>query len=967
MGTIRLRWILLILLIFSLRVWAGTTGKIAGSVRDADTGEPLIGANVVIQGTYLGASTDMDGYFYIINIPVGEYTVEVSMIGYQSVIHPGVKVVLDQTTKLEFELREQAIAGEAVVVTAERELEVEKDVTTKKVLIDRKEITNLPVRDFSDLVEAQAGIIRIEGSLKGIPGFEDRGIEEIHVRGGRSAEVGYLIDGMYTENPIYGGRFKGIQLNKYASEQVDIKTGVFNAEYGDAMSSIINVVTRSGGDHWEGNLNLESSQFGFEPDRLRDYSRISGALGGPLLGKNVTLMVSGRSTNRKYAVYEFDDQTFDPSDTLANRWGPVDMIYAAMREEGLDPSKSEDFDTYFNRHLQSTHRYDRYTGWKAFGFNRDWDIFGKLLFRFSPTIKLEVTNWNVRTEFKTMNTDNRWYRFYEYGRNTVWQNADRQAFILTHTLSKSTYYTLRGSRFFQQMRIGMRRNGQWLEPDEYSIPDGPPSKNWKTNDTNVFEWNSETNQWRMKDEKRDKPGRVFLYDPILEQWIPKEWYDWDASLWEFVAEGHDRYHHRSYSQTWEASLDIVSQVTKHHQIKTGAQFKQHDLLFDEVQLPWLLVPYTEDYQKEPVEGSVYIQDKIEYDYMTINLGLRLDMNNPRSKFWENPTEANSELRRLVDSKTIYQLSPRIGFSHVITENSTFTFGYGQFYQYPTYRNIYLNDERDLQTPRPILGNALLQSEKVTQYEFGLNTELMRGLIFQVIGWSKEYSNLNSTQRVPTWPRSYYVNLNTDYATARGFDVNIRFRKRRVSGSFQYTYSRATANNKDPWESYRAQYTEKTQPRREYLMGYDRTHDMTLSGAYTFPEHAGFSVLGIKPLADSRVDLIFSATSGAPYTPTHNNIAGPTNSEREPWYITTNLHFRKNFDLFGLTYTFGILAFNIFDRLNPLDVYTETGKADDPGKYINNLIENNVYTRTYWDQPYRYGPRRRVDFTLEVSF
>ena len=949
-------WVAISSLLIATSLSAGTTGKIAGSVRDANTGEPLIGANVILKGTYLGASTDVDGYFFIINVPVGEYTLEISMIGYQTVIYPKVRVMLDQTTKLDFKLKEQAIKGEAVVVIAEQEVKVEKDVTTKKVIIDRKEINSLPIRDFSDLVEAQAGIIRIEGSLKGIPGFEDRGIEEIHVRGGRTAEVAYLVDGMYTENPIYGGRYKGIQLNKYAQEQVDIKTGVFNAEYGDAMSSIINIVSRTASDHYEGNLNVETSAFGLEPDRLRNYSRFSGAIGGPIpfLGKNVTLMLSGRRTDRKYNVYEFDDLVFDPSDTLANRWFIPNW------------ATSEERKTWVEDHIQTAHRYDRKTGWDAFGFNRDWDIFAKLNWRVSPTINLQFTNWFVATEFKAMHTGKRWYRYYQEGLNINRQNADRQTLIWTHTLSKSTYYTVRGSRFFQQMRIGVKNQetGEWLSPDEYKAWDGPPNKNWKHDDMHRFKWDDRTNQWVMK-EALSQPGRLFYFDPILSQWLPKDWYDWDVSLsWEFFAQGSDRYYHRDYAQTWEGAADIVSQVTKHHQIKSGISFREHDLFFDEIQLPFIAVPYTEGYQKYPVEGAFYIQDKIEYDYMTINAGIRLDLNNPRSRFWENPRDKTS---RLVDSKTTYQWSPRIGFSHVITENSTFTFGYGQFYQFPTYRNVYLNNERDLTTARPILGNALLSSEKVTQYEFGLNAELTRGLIFQIIGWSKEYNNLNSTERVPSFPRTYYVNLNTDYATARGFDVNIRFRKKRLNGMLQYTYSRATANNKDPWESYRAEYTEQTQPRREYLMGYDRTHDLTFSGAYFFPKGGGVSLLGFRPLAKARVDVIFAATSGAPYTPTRNGIAGPTNSEREPWYITTNVHFRKNFQLYGMNYTFGVLVFNFFDRKNALDVYSETGKADDPGKYVNRLIEQRIYTQTYWDQPYRFGPRRRIDFTLEVSF
>ncbi len=931
-------WVLLSSLLFAFALMAGTTGKLVGFVRDADTGEPLIGANVVIQGTYLGAATDVDGYFYIINVPVGEYTVEVSMIGYQTVIHPGVKILLDQTTKLEFKLKPQAIEGEAVIVTAEQELKVEKDVTSKKVIVERKEIQSLPVRDFSDLVEAQAGIIRIEGSLKGIPGFENRGIEELHVRGGRAAEVGYMVDGMYTENPIYGGRYKGIQLNKFAQEQVDFRTGVFDAQYGDAMSAIINVITRSGSDHLEGNLNVETSAFGREPDRLRNYSRISGGIGGPVpfLGRDVTIWISGERTNQKYNVYEFDDIVFDPSDTLANRWDA-----RLLEDTGLS------WEDFRDKHIQTAHRYDRYTGWKAFGFNEDWDVFAKIKWDISPTMKLEVTNWNVANEFKTFNTETHWYRFYEDGRNIVRQSADRQTLVWTHTLSKNTVYNLRASRFFQQMRIGVKNpeTGEWLSPDEYERPYTPPGKHWKT--------------------KTDEHGRTVYYDPIINEWIPKDWYDYDLYLsTEFYAQGSDRYYHRSYAQTWEGILSVISQVNKHHQIQSGISFKQHDLFFDEIQLPWLATPYFDKYKKHPTEGSVYLQDKIEYDYMTINAGIRLDWNNPRSKMWEDPYDPKS---KLVESKTTYQWSPRLGFSHVITENSTFTFGYGQFYQFPTYRNVYINSQQGLEAIRPLVGNALLTSQKVTTYEFGLNTELTRGFIFGIIGWSKEYNNLTSTERVPSFPRSYYVFLNRDYATARGFDVNIRFRRGRFNGMIQYTHSRATANTKDPWESYRREYTVKTQPRREFLMGYDRTHDLNISGAFLFPKKGGPGFLGIHPFANARVDLIFLATSGAPYTPTHNGIAGPTNSEREPWYIQTNLHFRKNFTLFDMNYTLGVLVFNLFDRKNALDVYTETGKADDPGNYIRRFINNKQISSTYWDQPYRFGPRRRIDFTLEVSF
>jgi hypothetical protein len=925
-------------LLFLTYLFGGTTGKIAGSIRDATTGEPLIGANVVVKGTYMGAATDADGYFFMINVPVGEYDLEVLMIGYQAMIHTGVTVNIDQTTKVEFRLTPEAIEGAVVEVVAEQELVVEKDVTSKKVTIDRKEIQSLPVRDLSELVEAQAGIIKIEGSLKGIPGFEDRGIEEIHVRGGRTAEVGYTVDGMYIENPIYGSRYSGVQLNKFASEQTDIKTGVFDAEYGDAMSAMINVVTRRmSRQRLEGNLNVETSALGFEPDRLRNYSRFSGGLSGPIpgLGNRFTFLVTGEMTNRRYRVYEFDDLVFNASDTLANRVGPGSII-------PLDMSYNE----FLDQHVQNVHRYDRFSGWNAFGFNEDWDVFGKIRWHISPTMRLDFTVWKVVNDFKTFNTANYFYQYYEAGRNVVRQNADRESIIWSQDISKHTYYTLRFSRFYQQMRIGVKdpETGRWLDPDEYEARGLPPNNHW-----HYYE---------------DEHGRKVYFDPVTNEWTPEDWYFWDPYRGEFLAEGSDRYYHRNYAQTWEVIADITSQLSRHHQVKFGITGKQHDLFFNEIQLPWLSSPYVESYNKHPREGAVFIQDQIEYDYMTIRIGLRLDFNNPRSPFWEDPRDPNS---RLIDSKTTYRWSPRIGFSHVITENATFTFGYGKFNQFPTYRNVYLNSQLDLTTFRPILGNSLLSSEEVTQYEFGLNTIIVPGLIFQVIGWSKNYSNLNSTERVPAFPRSFYVNVNTDYATSRGIDFNVRFRKRQLSGMIQYTLSRATANAADPWESYRNEYTEETQPRREFLMGYDRTHDLNFSLSYDLPRRSLFDNFIGRIISNTSYNVILIATSGAPYTPTRNRVAGPTNSEREPWYIQTNFHFRKYFQFYGMRYTFGILVFNLFDRKNTLDVYTETGKADDPGNYWRQQIERGIVSTTTFDQPYRFGPRRRIDFTLEVAF
>ena len=884
---------------------AGTTGKLAGTILDKNSKEPLVGANVVIEGTFFGGTTDADGDFYIINIPVGSYNVIVSYVGYQTLRYEGVKIILDQTTKLDFQLGEEITEGETIEVTAET-FKVQKDETVKKITIDKDDIQSMPVRDFSEMIAAQAGVIRIESSVRGIAGFEDRGIEEIHVRGGRIGEIGYTIDGMYIVNPFYGSKYSNTELNDFAIEQVDIKTGVFDAEYGGAMSQMVNVITRDGGEKIEGSLRIQSSNLTnlgnmFElnndfsntrlaiqkQDYLRDFREISGGIGGPVpFTKNkVKFIVSGHSDNSAYNVFEFDQITHQTNPDITN---PLDTL----------------------------------SGWRAMGFSNSWDIYGKMTSKISNSMKLDFSVWNLSTTFRSANLANAAYQYYEQGRNIVTQSSDRQAVMFNHQLSKTTFYDIKVSRFYQKMFIGVTddgtQDGRYLSPDEYEAP---------------------------------------AVDPDYEN--NKFWF-------EYYISGHDRYYHTNFAETYEGFANILSQVTKHHQLKFGGSYRRHTIMINEIQLPWLLTPYTERYTKHPEEVALYLQDLIEYEYMSIHLGIRLESLNANSSYWKDPYAPPDE-RELVDSKWEWDWSPRIGFSHVITENATFTFGYGQFRQTPTYRNKYINEEKDLATSSPLVGNAGISMEKLTAYEFGVNVGVSDDVILQLMGWSKEYSGLTSTERIPQFPYSYTTFLNTDYGTARGVDLTVRMNKANQSLVFQYTLSRATANRRDPWEGYRETETQRTMPKRELLMSYDRTHDMMLYYTLRYGKKQGPEFFGYTPLQKVRLYLMFLAMSGEPYTPTVNGIPGETNSERTDWNITVNMNLRRAFTIGPVDMIAGVQVQNLFDRKNAIDIYPETGKADDPGARINKLIQDGYYSTTYFDQPYRYGRRRQVDFILEFAF
>ena len=986
--------ILAILLAFGLQLGhTATVGKIVGQVVDKETGEPLPGCNITIVGTTMGAATDADGVFIIVNVPPGVYSVKASMIGYQQVQQNQVRVNMDKTTRLDYELSIEAIEGETVEVIAERPL-VEKDVTVKKTVVSAAEIRAAPVRDLTEMFTLQSGVVAIDYQSYGIPGFAERGVEQIHVRGGRSGEIGYMFDGMYIKNPTYGGKGMGTRLNKYAVEEMVTETGVFNAEYGDALSSMQNWITRTGDfERYEGIFRYQTSEIGgplantpgtfFYPMYLEGLKDFACAFGGPVpfLKNKVSFFVSGQSTVDNGRVLEFDDKTWaeGPLPGSPPHPGNPDANWLPPYNPNDPEDRSDPLDTI--------------AGWDALGYQKIWDVFGKLAWRISPTMKLVATGWVVDTDMMLYGNggESITFRYYPEGKNHTLLDSDRQTLEWTHQVSSKTFYTMRASRFYQKRRYLVKNYDQdgdgfmdWVETRLNTDPYNP-----NTNVEDAVPTDSDGDGYPDEFERNLALMRDDIDNPILpddahldpnvfpdpnEYPIGNDWLDhWQYNSWNgyppyynYATEGSGRYFHESVAETYEAKFDITSQVNLHHQLQFGIDAKYHDLYFDEIQLPFLSQPYTEFYHKYPNEYSTYIQDKIEYPYMTINVGLRWDAYNFNTDAWSDPNDPNSELIR---TDWQHDISPRIGISHIITDKSTFTFGYGIFHQLPIYRNIYLNSERDLTTFSPIVGNPLLSAQKLSAYEFGVRNQLSDEWVFNIVGWMKEYSGLNATERVPAFPFSYTIQKGIDYATARGFDFTLEKVAVRTnwSGRLMYTWSVAKANRADPWEGYRNTDTPETQPKREIIMSYDRTHDFSIMGGYRVPKGGGLELFGVKPFSNVMTNLIFVAQSGAPYTPTIEGIPQETNSERMPWINFVILSAQKIIPINQFRLKLGLQVNNLFDRKNVYDVYNETGKPDDPGRRANNRVASGLNSDTVYNQPFFYGPRRSIQFFTEIEF
>lgn len=284
--------LIILLIVIPFILFAGTTGKLTGTIKDAQTGEPLIGANILIEGTDFGAASNVNGEYVILNIPPGRYNVKISFIGYETVVYTDVIIIVDQTTRLSAEKNPKSIEVDEVVVVAPSPM-IQKDITSSISVISREEIESLPVSTFTQLLSLQAGVVTTGSSL--------------HIRGGRSNEIAFLVDGMYVTDPLLGGL--ATQISNDAIQEMSMLSGTFNAEYGNSMSGVVNIVTRDGTDKFSAKLEARTSEFGVERYSSLLENRINGSISGPMLIQGIKYFLSAELDKRgNYLPFGYNNE-----------------------------------------------------------------------------------------------------------------------------------------------------------------------------------------------------------------------------------------------------------------------------------------------------------------------------------------------------------------------------------------------------------------------------------------------------------------------------------------------------------------------------------------------------------------------------------------------------------------------------------------------------------------------------------
>jgi len=914
-------------------VYAGTTGKIVGRVFDKETGQPLPGANVIIVGTKIGTATDLDGYYYLINIPPGVYKLRASMIGYNPQEIDNVVVKADLTTTVNFYLSSEAIKTEEIVVTAQREL-VEKTATETRRVVSQEQIVQLPYTNFQSAIQMQAGVTGVNV-----------------VRGGRSDEVAYYVDGMLINSPVFG-TFYGY-INTSAIQEMSLITGGFNAEYGQALSGVINVVTREGGTKTQGDLTVRTDAI--MPEKINyGATRTTVTLGGPFpfTNKKVRYFVSGETYWRDGAL-GFNYQGVDYPILKAYETGTdefrafVDTARVWWYNPAADTSPNYMVKPYWKDYYEMAKYwndwYKKHPYMLPHTAAQNYYLQGKLSFLPLENLKVLLAGNLAKEQGQVYDQDFK----YRGERYRVGLNRRYQATLtVNHILRNNLFYTLNLGYFYSRYRAGI------LDPtyQPYWFSKYLPNVKKYLYSKKIDELFSD---YHFIGYIPDPPTRkTIIPGYYMYNYGPgNPWGVGDQAHVNFVSTGDYRVINRRIEQTYSAKWDLTWQANKYHEFKTGFEYRRHDINLYHNSLPWDANPFLNVYLTKPYQFSAYIQDKMEFEGLVVNAGLRLDYLNPNYNYYIDVSNIGpNEVYVISPSDTIpkkatpkYQLSPRLGISHPVTERQVLHFAYGYFFQTPPltyfYEATHMNIEEIMSRGNQRVGNPNLNAEKQVAFEIGVANQLNDFSALDVTAFYRDIYQWVGVRKVKAIPMSFYIYTNAAYGNVKGLEFTYQMMRRDVNLNVSYTLQFAEGTESDPYEAYYNMYYQTygidpvtgeplAAPTSIVPLSYDQRHTLNASLTYTTPKGLGpYGIFG-----NMTFSIIHRSQSGHPYTPRdlRGNIVGDINSQYTPWTHSTDATVSKRISFFGKELELRLEGFNIFNLKNITGVYPTTGLPDDDG-------------------------------------
>ena len=911
---------------------AGTTGKIAGKVTDAKTTEALVGVNVVIAGTSLGAVTNVDGEYTILNISPNTYSLKASILGYDPVTVNEVRVSIDLTTHQDFALSETVVEQKEVVITAQRAV-VQKDLTATTAVIGKEEIAALPVTEVTQLLNLKAGYV--SGSL----------------RGGRSGEVAYWIDGVPVTNAYDGSQV--VEVNKNLVQEMQVVSGAYNAEYGQAMSGIVNIATKEGESTFHGGVSGYAGQYAastgvnydqqgrqiselfpginrFRPTEIRD---IEGDLSGPLLGDNLTFFANAR-------YIHFGGDYFG-----VRRFNPQNVTYF---------DSSSNYQPYRNASGKGDSSYVP-MNWSERSYAQ-----AKLTWHISPTIKL---TGNFIYDNDVAKAYDRNYFLNPDGKGNNYNLSNTFIFQLTDMLSPSMFCTLGGSYFnkgFQYYLYGDPHDQRYVHPD-VAISTEPFS--FLTGGTDLGRSNQVTITKLLKFDLSSQVDQKNLIKGGVEMRL-HHIYDENVTL-----------------------IPVQSQTSFNR--ATSSPYIQ-------TEIPDLGAVNHNMYNHSPVELSGYIQDKLEFNSFILNIGFRYDYFDPNADVLnDSHPDPNDPLHYMytVDDPDIYspitarhmaddlsvresywykkasvktQISPRIGASFPITATGVVHFSYGHFFQIPNFQRLYENPQFVLGQGtgnQGLFGNANLGPEETINGEIGIQQQVTEDLSADLTAYIRDIRNLTSSNGetiVFGGSAKYSQYQNTDFGYVKGVTLTMKKRfSNELSSTLDYTFQIARGTASDPTQARTAIIGGALPEIQIAPLNWDQRHTVNTTVSY-----------------DSRLwgfGLIGQYGSGAPYTPRATTDISTilTNSQSKQSFF--NIDGQAYYELQARPVKIVLFArvINLLDIRNETGVFDLTGRADftpeEQLAYLTNPRQDVNTVDQYYRYPDHFSEPRRIEIGLNSEF
>lgn len=880
---------------------ADQTGNISGKVLDGKTREPLAFANILVVGTNRGAMSRVDGSYFITNVPVGVHAVQATYMGYESKTIEGITVKPYRTAIAEIELFSTVVMTlDEVVSVGERPMvEVENPATVRRLRAD--DLENMPVQSLQDVVQLQAGVVESDG--------------EIHIRGGRADETLYIVDGIKMKDTISGTPLLSTVSPRSVAE-MNVITGGFDAEYGQAMSGVVEVTLKEGGSEHSGSVyyavdHLPATSLG--PDGFNtDEFELTLSGPDPFLApalRAIGLKMPGDFTYfTQFNTFLTDTYLPSISDLGKNPQSSYEDSFLGMHWDygNLSPRQQNDWRGIAKIVWQTSNHKVNFTATKSVSI-------GQGFFSSSPyDIQRERSrypwSWSRRLDHYPTSTN----------------DANSLALTWTHTLSANMIQRWTMTRFFHAVHEDVAKK-LWWEYEE------PMDNRGLENDTPYFYDSGDGNTW------------------------------------------HDR-----WSETWSLDWDLTRNLPPHHQLKTGFEASTQNIQYVIIQDPYYTpdigfgqelteaerlelrkssLGYFHDiFHIWPAQGAFYVRDKFDFEGLIGTIGLRYDVwfpsgqvtaaiedttrgwitNSTRQGYWDDTNEAFGHRFK-------GHLSPRIGISHPITDRDNLYFNYGHFSQWPSYIWVYSKLSSVSAEDFPLIGNPNLNPEISVQYELGARHQFTRTLAANVTLFYKDiYDYPSSTRFAVLGVGEFLIYRNVDFARSRGIEFEIRKKRSKYfSGSLSYSYSIATGKSSDPNE---AKLVEETggsvgtyEPALdEGFLYWNRPHKLNVSVDCRIPARGSRpSLLGLSLPTDCGLYVQWLLQSGRAYTKHQlDQEAGELYAENGPWDNIINTRADKSFRVGGYKLKVFLDIRNLFDNKSMRRFDRDFGGAYELGKGEN---------------------------------